>query len=87
MDIYTYICAYIYLCIYIHIYISMHIYMHIYISIHLPSFYIYIVLDLAIKLIWCTIMQGLYAQLTGGVISFLCIYISSVVVYKASVID
>ena len=41
--------------------------MHIYISIHLPSFYIYIVLDLAIKLIWCTVMQGLYARLTGGV--------------------
>ena len=29
---------------------------------HLPSIYICIVLDLAIKLIWYTSMQGIYAQ-------------------------
>ena len=31
-------------------------------GVYLPSIYIYIVLDLAITLIWCTGSQGIYAQ-------------------------
>ena len=64
MHIYMHIYLHIY--IYMHIYICIYIYTYIYIHIHLPPIYICIVLDIAIKLIWCTGIQGLSAQLTRG---------------------
>ena len=46
---------------------------------YLHPIYKNIVLDLAFKLIWCTGMQGSYAQLTGGA------YLHSI--YKCIVLD
>ena len=76
------------MCIYISMYIYTFIYLCIYIYIDSSAFFLYvcIVLDLAIKLIWCTGMQGLNARLTRGAHLF-PLYISSVVVCKVSVIN
>ena len=49
-------------------------------GVHLPSIYIYMYKQ-------CSSMQELCAQLTGGSISLLYIYINSVVLCKASVLD
>ena len=54
----------------------MHIYIYIYI-------YICIALDLAVKLIWCVGIKGIYAQLTGRGLDLTV----GVVVCKASVLD
>ena len=54
--------------------------------------YIYIALDVAVKLLWCTGIQGIYAQLTEGSICllYICIvlYLAvGVAVCKESMLD
>ena len=57
----------------------------IYMCIGLSIYRSAIALDLAVKRIWCSGMQGIYAQLTG--VSIGPIYLFGVAVFKASMLD